>query len=204
MLTKLTTVVLAALALCAGSALAGPGDLAATPPTCEGKRVTLLGTPGDDVLMGTPGRDIVLAGDGDDVIAGLGDSDIACGGPGDDTILGGTGNDILYGGPGDDRLRGAAGHDWLNGQAGHDELRGGALQDTHRGESGNDLLDAVTGDTGAIDHVFGGAGNDELHTDDAVPVDLGSGGPNVDTCETDAADAVGSCELAPLGVAVGA
>jgi Ca2+-binding RTX toxin-like protein len=203
MLTKLTSVALAALALCAGSAMAGTGDLAANPPTCEGKPVTLLGTPGDDILVGTPFRDIVLAGDGDDVVAGLGGSDIVCGGPDDDTILGGTGNDILYGGPGDDSLRGAGGHDWLNGQAGDDDLRGGALQDTHRGESGNDVLDAVAGDTGAVDHVFGGSGNDDLSTDDGVANDLGSGGANVDTCARDAADAVVSCELGAVAVALG-
>ena len=187
--------VAACSALSAGPASAGIGDLTAKPPTCEGKPVTRLGTPGDDLIVGTPARDIVLAGDGDDVIRGMGGSDIVCGGRGDDTIRGGNGNDILYGGPGADTLLGNDGHDWLNGQQGNDELRGGRMQDTHIGGPGNHLLDAVTGDTGAIDHVFGDAGNDTLRTDDGAGNDSGAGGANADTCSTDAADHVSSCEL---------
>jgi Ca2+-binding RTX toxin-like protein len=103
----------------APSAAAAPGEY------CHGALVTIVGTPGDDVLRGT---------DGDDVIAGLDGDDVLAGGAGDDVLCGGYGGDVLRGGAGDDRLFGDR-----NGE------RGGEYADdadTLIGGDGDDLLDA--------------------------------------------------------------
>lgn len=82
------------------------GDACDTTPlgVCDGKKVTILGTPGKDVLYGTSGND---------VISGLGGDDNIGGGKGNDTICGGDGNDTLWGSDGDDRLFGQSGWDAL-------------------------------------------------------------------------------------------
>src|SRR5215212_1328505 len=178
-------------AVATGTAIAG--DIAPNPPTCEGKKVTILGTAAADFIVGTAGPDVILGGDGDDVIRGLEGNDIICGGRGDDDIYGGAGNDIAYGGPGNDRLSGMNGSDWLNGQDGNDHVRGGASSDTLVGEAGNDFLDAVVNDDGSVDNVLGGSGEDRVATKDGVAGDFGSAGSGVDTCSLDAGDAVASC-----------
>ncbi len=72
------------------------GD-AATAPTCQGVRATIVGTIRADDIVGTERRDVIVARGGDDVIHGRGGNDLVCGGDGADK---------LYGGPGDDRLFG--------------------------------------------------------------------------------------------------
>src|SRR5215210_6813244 len=155
-----TLVVAVSAAVPTGLALAG--DIAPNPPTCEGKAVTILGTPAADVLVGTSGPDVILGGDGNDTIRGLAGNDIICGGQGDDDIYGGAGNDIAYGGAGNDRLSGMNGFDWLNGQDGNDHVRGGAASDTLVGEAGRDFLDAVVNDDGSVDNVLGGSDEDRI------------------------------------------
>src|SRR5262245_5982217 len=192
--TKLAAATIAAVALATvATGLALALDIAPNPPTCEGKPVTILGTPGADFLVGTPGPDVILGGDGNDVIRGLGGNDVICGGQDDDDIYGEAGNDIAYGGPGNDRLSGMNGFDWVNGQDGNDHLRGGAFSDTLLGEAGQDLLDAVVNDDGSVDHVEGGADRDRVLTQDGIAGDFGSAGPDVDSCSLDAGDAVASC-----------
>jgi hypothetical protein len=66
---------------------------------------TVLGTAGDDRLVGQP-----LVGD---EIFGLDGNDILFGDSGDDSLEGGPGNDILSGGFGSDQLSGGPGADWL-------------------------------------------------------------------------------------------
>lgn len=96
--------------------VAVPGRADAAPPTCQGERATIVGTPGRDVLRGTAGRDVIAGLGGDDVLHGLGGSDLLCGGAGDDELYGGldrrwhdqfqtiaTG-DRIDGGAGDDLL----------------------------------------------------------------------------------------------------
>jgi hypothetical protein len=95
-----------------------------TPPPlvmCGGRRATLVGTPGDDVLIGTVGADVIHGLEGDDVIDGLDGADIICGGGG---------ADILFGGDGRDRLFGNASSDALDGGDGQDVCRGGGGRDT--------------------------------------------------------------------------
>jgi cold shock CspA family protein len=54
---------------------------------CGGFAVTMLGTPGPDVLVGTPGPDVIHGWWGNDVIRGVGGDDILCGSFGNDTLL---------------------------------------------------------------------------------------------------------------------
>ena len=122
------------------------------PPTCNGRRATIVGTAGNDVLIGTSGADVIFAagggdwiraGDGDDTIctgaahdvirSGDGNDfvdagsarDIVIAGAGNDALTGHTGNDILVAGAGDDRVHGAAGDDTLLGGSNTDSCRGG-------------------------------------------------------------------------------
>jgi uncharacterized repeat protein (TIGR01451 family) len=119
-----------------------------TTPKCAGHDVTMLGTPGPDVLVGTPKRDVIKARGGRDRIRGLGKGDIVCAGPGADIVRGGrgadllkggAGNDVLRGGPGADRLKGGKGNDVLRGGPGNDVLNGGPGKDRCRGGGGNDI-----------------------------------------------------------------
>jgi len=87
------------------------GDL--KPPSCGGKRATIVGTKAPDTLVGTRHADVIAGLGGDDTITGLGKGDVLCGGPGNDHLSGGLGGDHLYGGHGRDTLRGGPGRDTL-------------------------------------------------------------------------------------------
>jgi Ca2+-binding RTX toxin-like protein len=93
---------------------------------CFGRRPTIVGTSGADVLVGTPRRDIISGLGGKDTIKGLGGNDIICGFNGADTIIGGFGADLLSGDGGNDSVSGGAGNfDNLWGFSGNDSLNGG-------------------------------------------------------------------------------
>ena len=77
-----------------------------TPIMCGGEIVTILGTPGDDVIHGTDGPDVIHGLAGNDVIYGGKGNDVICGGDGDDHLIGGAGSDFLLGGRGNDKLSG--------------------------------------------------------------------------------------------------
>ena len=77
---------------------------------------TLIGGPGDDLLLSGDGPDTVDGGDGDDGISTEG---------GVDTLQGARGNDRLWGGSGADVLDGDVGDDYLDGEIGADRVRGG-------------------------------------------------------------------------------
>src|ERR1044071_9277183 len=70
--------------------------------TCDGKVPTIVvvpgeatvGTPGDDVILGTYASDRIDGGAGNDTICGLGNADTLVGGPGDDRLFGGL--DAVY------------------------------------------------------------------------------------------------------------
>jgi hypothetical protein len=124
--------VIVVLTLVSSAAVALPAAPATAAVTlCDGKVVTVIGTPGDDILRGTP--------DGD-VIAGLGGDDAILAGAGDDVICGGDGADRLYGDPGDDVLfAGKAGRiddrfrpDLIDGGPGDDRLEIGREKATLR------------------------------------------------------------------------
>jgi hypothetical protein len=129
---------------CAAAALCFVGQ-----PELSGKLATVLGSPGDDRLVGTSGRDLLVGGDGDDVLVGRGGVDLLCGGPGDDILRGGRGGDIVIG---------AAGSDRMFGGPGPDLLLGGMDRDAAYGQAGPDHIDGGIGDDGC----FGGGGDDVI------------------------------------------
>jgi Ca2+-binding RTX toxin-like protein len=138
---------------------------------CHGRRATIVGTEGNDVLQGTPGRDVIWGGDGDDTILGSLGNDLLCGGPGADLIHGGRGNDVADGGAGDDdRIYGDLGDDKLTGGPGNgDEVAGGLGIDTLNGGPGN--FDFVHGDYG-YDRMDGGPGKGDIAS---FATDVGAG-----------------------------
>ncbi|MEA5496561.1 FG-GAP-like repeat-containing protein [Limnoraphis robusta] len=126
----------------------------------------------DDVLVGTSGDDSLVGSTEDDVIEGLEGDDVLAGDLGNDLIEGGDGADIIRGDlndrspggsdGGNDTLIGGSGDDRIGGKGGNDELFGGEGEDQLFGDDGDDLL-------------RGGLGNDTLTGDDS------SGGEGVDT-----------------------
>ncbi|WP_273925300.1 beta strand repeat-containing protein, partial [Pseudomonas fontis] len=74
--------------------------------------MAVLGTEGDDTLVG--------ANSGNQMLSGLGGNDTISAGSGNDLLEGGAGNDVLNAGNGDDVLVGGAGNDRLNGGQGSD------------------------------------------------------------------------------------
>jgi len=95
-------------------------------PTCFGRTATITGS---SEIVGTPGNDVIVGSGGSDEIRGLGGDDLICGRGGSDTIDGGTGNDKLAGGDKTDTVDGGAGHDVLRGGRMFDFLEGGPGDD---------------------------------------------------------------------------
>ena len=129
------------------------------PHMCNGQRVTIIGSPGNDDITGTSSDDVISTFGGDDIVWGAyGGNDLICGGDGNDTLRGGVGSDTLIGGEGDDKLVGGEDHDTLQGGNGADALSGGLGDDTLYGGSGNDRLrgdegvDVCNGQTGTDQH----------------------------------------------------
>jgi Ca2+-binding RTX toxin-like protein len=160
-----------------------PAPPPAPPPLPAG--LTLVGTNGDDLLIGSAYADTIYGLDGDDLLHG---------GAGNDFIYGGMDDDVLVGGAGADRLDGGAGVDivsyayspstWgvsvdltlnkgLNGDAQgdtyfgiedimgsqyHDLLAGTADSNNLWGNTGNDTILGRAGQ----DYLYGGEGDDWL------------------------------------------
>lgn len=134
-----------------------PSDPARTPPRCRGREATIVGSRGDDDLVGTPGPDVIVAGRGEDRIRGLGGDDVICAGAGRDEVLAGAGDDLVFGGAGDDLLRGQRGQDRLAGNRGRDRLEGNGGADLLRG---GPAADRLVGGRGRVDVCDGQAGRD--------------------------------------------
>jgi hypothetical protein len=158
---------------------------------CEGIRATLVGTPGDDRLVGTSGIDVIVGRGGADDINGRSGNDRICGGSGDDELNGDPGNDRLHGDSGADDLKADDGDDVAYGEAGADRLRGDDGKDTLFGGSGNDI---VEGDDDN-DRLFGEAGVDRLFGGgDADALDGGADTPDRCDGESGTDTATASCE----------
>jgi Ca2+-binding RTX toxin-like protein len=123
----------------------------------------LIGTSGDDSLVGSTENDVIEGLEGDDFLSGDLGNDLISGGDGADLIRGDL-NDRSPGGSdgGNDTLIGGTGNDQVSGKGGDDELFGGEGEDQLFGDDGDDLL-------------RGGLGNDTLTGDDS------SGGEGMDT-----------------------
>jgi Ca2+-binding RTX toxin-like protein len=122
--------------VCAGLLLAQlvsiPSTAAAATKTCLGQPVTIMGTPGNDVLKATQPGDVIFGGAGRDTISGLGMGVFLCGGRGADTIYA-----FKPGAPNAD-----AGLDaLLKGGRGNDKLYGDSSNSKIWPGSGNDLMD---------------------------------------------------------------
>jgi Ca2+-binding RTX toxin-like protein len=158
---------------CATGLLLAPLASDAAAQRCAGKKVTIKGTPGDDVIVGKGASDVIDGGGGDDRIrGGRNGNDTICGGPGDDILEGQHGYDSLYGEGGDDRLGGENGSDMLDGGGGNDELAGAKGSDNLHGGSGDDRLTGFKGP----DDLDGGSGNDFLDGQQGSDDLDGSGG----------------------------
>jgi Ca2+-binding RTX toxin-like protein len=157
---RLAAIALLACAVGALLAVAASGAETGAAPMCGGKRATIVGTAGDDVIQGTEKADVIWAGPGDDTVYGGLGNDVVCGGAGDDLIHGGRGNDWLDGDAGTDRAFGDLGDDHVGGGSGdRDEVSGGLGIDTVNGGSGNE--DLVRGDYG-YDRMDGGPGSGDI------------------------------------------
>lgn len=118
----------------------------------------IIGTNGDDNLIGTPDDDNIFGLDGIDFISGQGGNDTIDAGDGDDSANGGQGNDTIILGDGNDQGGGNIGDDILHGGAGNDNLFGEFSGETELGITGNDQLYGGEGD----DFLRGGLGDDCL------------------------------------------
>lgn len=140
----------------------------------------IVGTPGNDVIVGSPKRDRISAGYGDDVICA--DPASHTGTPhatvqpdehdGGNPGHGGGGPDKIWGGYGNDRIYGGGGPDTILAGPGHDTVYGGGGPDVIRGELGDDLLYGGPGP----DYLFGGDGRDRLWGDESNDWLFGDGG----------------------------
>lgn len=139
---------------------------AAIPPATPTERADyILGTAGNDTLVGLHGHDAILAGDGADTLSGGAGDDFLSGEAGRDVLFGGGGNDAMLGGDGADMLYGDAGNDRLLAGADNDLVSGGKGDDMVFGGEGNDTFLAEAGDgndTYYGDDLEGGYGNDTL------------------------------------------
>jgi Ca2+-binding RTX toxin-like protein len=116
---------------------------------------TVIGTTGDDVLIGDAAAQDLYGHGGRDQIEGQG---------GDDLLNGGTSEDTLSGGEGSDALEGSAGGDLLDGGPGYDFFEGdnpciaqpctGGPDDIRARDGGEDSIDCGVGaDRATIDWV---------------------------------------------------
>ena len=95
---------------------------AAEPPSCNGLPATIVASGPGDPVMGTDGDDVIVGGTWRDQIDGLGGNDTICGGLGDDKIVPGPGDDWVEGGIANDEIRLDAGNDHVDGSTGIDTL----------------------------------------------------------------------------------
>lgn len=181
-----------------GAAAAGGEDI----PIAD---LILLGTRGDDHLVGGPQRDTIHALDGDDFLAGRGGADTLRAGPGSDDARGGDGADVLKGRLGTDELRGSDGKDAIYGGLGRDVAYGADGADRIYGGGGPDTLNGGSGKDNVVDGdgrdlVRSGDGNDSISIGrpDRVADQINCG-PGMDSVQyvggVDRADSYVDCEI---------
>lgn len=158
---------------------------------CGDTEVTIRGSRGNDVIVGSLDADVISAFGGNDIIRGLSGDDVICAGDGNDRVFGnagddwidagagadwvgaGWGEDTVYGGAGNDFIRGFKHNDFVDGGTGNDRITGGWGNDVLRGGPGNDTLRAYFG----ADRLFGDAGNDALVAGNGPDFLVGGPGP---------------------------
>jgi Ca2+-binding RTX toxin-like protein len=150
-------------------------SLKAGRPTCFGRRATLVGSSGRDVIEGTSRRDVIVAGAGNDLIRSLGGVDFVCAGAGNDRIYGGPNSNafsLTRDPPRGDRLAGGEGDDLIvDGGAGYRDLL--------LGGPGDDLLMTARGGYAESRTLNGGPGADRLTSFGSFETSLlGGSGPD--------------------------
>ncbi len=166
---------LVAAFLLAAVALLCAEPVVAEAAKCGGRKATVVGGPGDNVLKADKkGVQVIAAGGGNDLILTKRNRDIICGGPGDDTIYSGTGRDQVYGDAGNDFIDEGPGSGKAWGAAGNDTMIGGGGGEVFHGGDGDDRMYGEIQD----DQMFGDGGNDLLIGGQGIDV-LG-GGPGHD------------------------
>ena len=105
-----------------------------------GQKVPILGTSGNDNLVGSFEPDVIYGLTGNDTIGGIGETDTLYGNEDDDVINGNQANDLIIGGKGNDLLLGGKGNDQIYGDIGNDTLIGGLGQDILVGGPGVDTF----------------------------------------------------------------
>ena len=120
-------------------------------------------------IIGTAGNDTLIGGKSAHKIWGLGGDDVLVGGASHDVLYGGDGADQLFGGQGSDRMYGGAGADVFvleDNTNGRDRIEGG------EGDPDDyDTIDTSTLSTG-INAVYGDDGVTKLTWDTGGPVDF--------------------------------
>ena len=165
---------LVATALVGLVAMIGAGSAASADSathTCFGQTATIVGTPGDDMLVGREDTaDVIVGLGGDDVIFGAEEPNSSTA-PGD-RLCGGLGLDYIKGAVGEDRIQGGAGDDDVDGSFGYDVMT--------RGGPGNDRVEDCDSEyTGGVRRIIGGPGNDRLCVDTDATRMFGDGGDDV-------------------------
>ena len=150
------------------SGAAAIGSPAAAAYVCFGQAATIVGTPGDDVLIGREDTaDVIVGLGGDDVIFGAEDVNAATG-PGD-RLCGGAGADYIRGGVGEDRIQGGRGNDNVDGSFQLDVIT--------QGGRGNDMVaDCDSEYSGGVRIIKGGPGHDTICVDVDATRMYGNGG----------------------------
>ena len=148
---------------------------AAPAASCHGRRATLTGTPGKDVLVGSSGDDVIVGFGGADEINGGAGDDVICAGP-DGLQRGTSPGGVVYFVAVGDTVRGGAGDDLVD--LGYDRrqvTQPGFAADRLRldGKAGTTLRLAATGALGTAD----GNGHDRVVGQPVLEV-LGSPGPD--------------------------
>jgi Ca2+-binding RTX toxin-like protein len=124
---------------------------------CFTEPATIVGTPGDDVLIGREDTaDVIVGLGGDDIIFGAEDIN-ATTAPGD-RLCGGSGDDRIRGGVGEDRTQGGSGDDDVDGSFGYDVI-------TQGGADNDRVADCDSEFTGGVRIIKGGPGDDRLCVD---------------------------------------
>ena len=120
--------------------------------------LSVHGSPGDDVIVGSTHDDIVDAEGGADVVRGRGGDDYLQVGPEQPLS-----REVLLGGPGEDSVSSRGGRTRIEGGAGPDHLVAeSALGATADGGPGADFLSVFLTGPDTCHSVTGGAGHDEL------------------------------------------
>lgn len=181
---------------------------AAAVVTCLGFAATIVGGPGNDVIIAPNTNDVINGLGGDDEIYGGGGSDIICGDDGDDFLDGQAANDLMNGGTGNDTFadQGGSPSDTVdyrtstsgvtvyldNSQPSIDGLGGLDAFDNVENAFGSNFADTLNGDI-FMNELRGRDGNDTLNGGPNADTllggagfDIGNGGLGADTCTVEA------------------